>query len=66
MVWRKLSRYVRSLEESGDMLRIPDPVDVELEAVDFVESHISEQGLSGEDEVLAYGIVEMEVGNSVF
>ena len=37
MVWKRLSGYVRSLEESDDILRIPDPVDVELEAGCFAD-----------------------------
>ena len=44
MVWRKLSRYVRSLEESGDILRIPDPVDVELEAGCFADRLVKRGG----------------------
>ena len=37
MVWRQLSRYVEALEESNEMLRIVDPVDVELEAGCFAD-----------------------------
>ena len=44
MVWRKLSRYVGSLEESGDMLRIPDPVDVDLEAGCFADRLVKRGG----------------------
>ena len=32
MAWRNLSRYVKSLEASGELVRIQRPVDVELEA----------------------------------
>jgi len=44
MAWRKLSRYIRSLEESGDILRIPDPVDVELEAGCFADRLVKRGG----------------------
>ena len=44
MVWRQLSRYVRSLEESDDILRIPDPVDVELEAGCFADRLVKRGG----------------------
>ena len=29
MGWKRLTDFVKSLEESGELLRIPDPVDVE-------------------------------------
>ena len=32
MTWRTLARYVQSLEDSGELIRVSDPVDVELEA----------------------------------
>ena len=32
MAWRNLSRYVKSLEAAGELVRIQRPVDVELEA----------------------------------
>ena len=32
MAWRTLARYVQSLEDSGELIRVSDPVDVELEA----------------------------------
>ena len=33
MTWRTLARYVQSLEDSGELIRVADPVDVELELV---------------------------------
>ena len=39
-----MSGYVRSLEESGDILRIPDPVDVELEAGCFADRFVKRGG----------------------
>ena len=44
MVWKRLSGYVRSLEESDDILRIPDPVDVELEAGCFADRFVKRGG----------------------
>jgi 4-hydroxy-3-polyprenylbenzoate decarboxylase len=44
MVWRQLSRYVGALEESGEMLRIVDPVDVELEAGCFADRLVKRGG----------------------
>ena len=37
MVWRTLARYIRSLEDSGELIRVADPVDVELEAGCFAD-----------------------------
>ena len=39
-----MSGYVRSLEESDDILRIPDPVDVELEAGCFADRFVKRGG----------------------
>ncbi|MDP6562556.1 MAG: UbiD family decarboxylase [Candidatus Thalassarchaeum sp.] len=44
MVWKRLSGYVRSLEESSDILRIPDPVDVDLEAGCFADRFVKRGG----------------------
>ena len=44
MVWRQLSRYVEALEESNEMLRIVDPVDVELEAGCFADRLVKKGG----------------------
>jgi 4-hydroxy-3-polyprenylbenzoate decarboxylase len=44
VVWRQLSRYVEALEESNEMLRIVDPVDVELEAGCFADRLVKKGG----------------------
>jgi len=44
MGWKRLSDYVRSLEDSGELLRIPDPVDVELEAGCFADRMVKRGG----------------------
>ena len=44
MGWKRLSDFVRSLEESGELLRIPDPVDVELEAGCFADRMVKRGG----------------------
>ena len=37
MAWRTLARYVESLEDSGELIRVSDPVNVELEAGCFAD-----------------------------
>ena len=44
MGWKRLTDFVRSLEESGELLRIPDPVDVELEAGCFADRMVKRGG----------------------
>ena len=44
MGWKRLSDFVGSLEESGELLRIPDPVDVELEAGCFADRMVKRGG----------------------
>jgi len=44
VVWRQLSRYVEALEESNEVLRIVDPVDVELEAGCFADRLVKKGG----------------------
>ena len=44
MVWRTLARYIRSLEDSGELLRVADPVDVELEAGCFADRLVKRGG----------------------
>ena len=44
MGWKRLTDFVKSLEESGELLRIPDPVDVELEAGCFADRMVKRGG----------------------
>ena len=44
MVWRTLTRYIRSLEDSGELIRVADPVDVELEAGCFADRLVKRGG----------------------
>ena len=44
MVWRTLARYIRSLEDSGELIRVADPVDVELEAGCFADRLVKRGG----------------------
>ncbi len=44
MGWKRLTDFVRSLEESGELLRIPDPVDLELEAGCFADRMVKRGG----------------------
>ena len=44
MVWRTLARYIQSLEDSGELIRVADPVDVELEAGCFADRLVKRGG----------------------
>ena len=44
MTWRTLARYVQSLEDSGELIRVADPVDVELEAGCFADRLVKRGG----------------------
>ena len=44
MAWRTLARYVQSLEDSGELIRVADPVDVELEAGCFADRLVKRGG----------------------
>ncbi len=44
MGWRKLSRYIHSLEGAGELIRVADPVDVEYEAGCFADRLVKRGG----------------------
>ncbi len=44
MAWRTLARYVESLEDSGELIRVSDPVNVELEAGCFADRLVKRGG----------------------
>ena len=44
MGWRRLSRYIRALEDQGDLIRVTHPVDCYLEAGCIADKLVKNDG----------------------